>query len=169
MIWAVIERVANDAGFDPVTTGNILSLGLLLAITGSLAAMVAGERFGLAAPLILSITLLVISLFLLGNVGSVAAYGVAACLFTFSFGLGIPYTVSVVAALDEDGRYVVLTVPAIGLGVMLAPAIGGFLSAQGGHGALLMAAGISVLAALALALTALRLGTRQAAVPSYLI
>jgi predicted MFS family arabinose efflux permease len=169
MIWAFIERVANDAGFDPVTTGNILSLGLLLAITGSLAAMVAGERFGLAAPLILSITLLVISLFLLGNIGSVAAYGVAACLFTFSFGLGIPYTVSVVAALDVDGRYVVLTVPAIGIGVMLAPAIGGFLSAQGGHGALLMAAGISVLAALALALTALRLGTRQAAVPSYLI
>ena len=68
------------------------------------------------------------------------------------------------AALDVDGRYVVLTVPAIGLGVMLAPAIGGFLSAQGGHGALLTAAGISVIAALALALTALRLGLRRARV-----
>jgi predicted MFS family arabinose efflux permease len=53
---------------------------------------------------------------------------------------------------------VVLTVPVIGVGVTLAPAVGGMLTAAGGHTALLIAGAVSVLAALSLDLMALRLG-----------
>jgi predicted MFS family arabinose efflux permease len=162
MIWAFVERVANDAGFDAVATGNVLSLSLVLAICGSLAAMVLGDRLGLALPLTVAGLLLLVSLVLLGMMDSLAAYTVATCLFTFSFGLGIPYTVSVVADLDVDGRFVVLTVPAIGIGVMLAPALGGILTGIGGHAALLMTGAVSVLVALSLALLALRLGLPHA-------
>jgi predicted MFS family arabinose efflux permease len=162
MIWAFVERVANDAGFDAVATGNVLSLSLVLAICGSLAAMVLGDRFGLALPLTVAASLLLASLVLLGGMDSLATYAVATCLFTFSFGLGIPYTVSVVADLDVDGRFVVLTVPAIGIGVMLAPALGGILTGIGGHAVLLMTGAVSVLIALALALLALRMGLPHA-------
>ena len=162
MIWAFVERVANDTGFDAVATGNVLSLSLVLAICGSLGAMVLGDRFGLALPLAIAASLLLVSLVLLGGMGSLAAYAAATCLFTFSFGLGIPYTVSVVADLDVDGRFVVLTVPAIGIGVMLAPALGGVLTGLGGHAALLLTGAVSVLVALFLALIALRLGLPHA-------
>ena len=47
-----------------------------------------------------------------------------------AIGLGITYVITIVADLDMDGRYVVLTVPAIGIGVMIAPAIGGWIQYQ---------------------------------------
>jgi predicted MFS family arabinose efflux permease len=83
-------------------------------------------------------------------------------VFTFSFGLGIPYAITAVADLDIDGRYVVLTVPAIGIGVMLAPAIGGFLTGAKGYEAILWSGAVAVLAALITALIALRIGLPHA-------
>jgi predicted MFS family arabinose efflux permease len=158
MIWTFVERFAQDAGFDAVVIGNVLSLSLFLAVCGSLTAMVLGDRRGLALPLAIAASLLLVSLALLGNMDSMVSYAIAICLFTFSFGLGIPYTVSVVSRLDINGRFVVLTVPVIGVGVTLAPAVGGMLTAAGGHTALLIAGAVSILAALSLDLMALRLG-----------
>lgn len=158
MVWAYIERLAHDAGFGAVVTGNILSLSLVMAVCGSLVAMVLGDRFGLGMPLAAAASLLLVSLALLTKVDSLAVYAVAACLFNFSFGLGLPFTVSVVADLDIDGRFVVLTVPAIGIGVMFAPALGGLLMGYGGNNALLITGAVGALTALSLDLLALRLG-----------
>ena len=158
MVWAYIERLAHDAGFDAVITGNILSLSLVVAVFGSLVAMVLGDRFGLGITLATAVSLLLVSLALLTNFYSLAVYAVAACLFNFSFGLGLPYMVSVVADIDVDGRFVVLTVPAIGIGVMLAPGMGGMLMSYGGHNALLITGAVSALTALSFSLLALRLG-----------
>jgi predicted MFS family arabinose efflux permease len=169
MTWAFVERIAHAAGFDAVVTGNVLSLGLVLAVCGSLVATVLGDRYGLSLPLAAAALLLLVSLVLLGNMDSLSTYTMAICLFTFSFGLGMPYTVSVVSCLDINGRFVVLTVPAIGIGVMLAPAMGGMLTGAGGHNALLITGAVSVLTSLSLDLMALRLGlphiSSQAAKP----
>jgi predicted MFS family arabinose efflux permease len=133
-------------------------LTLVFAVGGSILAMLMGERFGPGRPFAGACLALLASLFLLARVDTLFDYGLAACVFTFSFGLGIPYAITAVADLDIDGRYVVLTVPAIGIGVMLAPAIGGYLTAGKGYETILWAAGVAVLAALATALTALRIG-----------
>lgn len=158
MIWAFVERMANDAGFDPVATGNVLSLTLVFAVGGSLLAMLMGGGFGAGKPFAFACLCLLASLFLLARVDSLFDYGLAACVFTFAFGLGIPYVVTVVADLDVDGRFVVLTVPAIGIGVMVAPAFGGMLSGTLGYSAILWAGGGAVLLALIVSLAALRRG-----------
>lgn len=158
LIWAFTERIAQDAGLDVVTSDYVLAASLALAVCGSLAAMVLSDRYGLAIPLAVTTLLMMVSLALLGGMNSLPSYAVATCLFTFSFGLGTPYTLSVIAGLDIDGRYVVLTVPAIGIGVMLAPVIGGMLTGVGGHSAILITAAASALVALSFALFALRLG-----------
>jgi predicted MFS family arabinose efflux permease len=101
---------------------------------------------------------LLVSLYLLAGVGTLFEYGLAACVFTFAFGLGIPYVVTIVADLDVDGRFVVLTVPAIGIGVMIAPAVGGMLTGTGGYGAILWTGGIAAISALVISLIALRIG-----------
>jgi MFS family permease len=162
MIWAFVERMANEAGFDAVATGTVLSLTLVFAVGGSLSAMMMGERFGPGKPFTVACITLLISLYLLADIGSLFEYGLAACVFSFAFGLGIPYVITIVADLDVDGRFVVLTVPAVGIGVMLAPAIGGILTASHGYDAILWTGGVAAVVALAVSLTALRIGLPKA-------
>ena len=162
MIWAFVERVAHDAGFEAVATDNVLSLSLVLAVCGSLTAMMLADRFGLVLPLAVAVLLLLISLVLLDGMDTLPIYALAICLFNFSFGLGIPYMVTVVAKLDIDGRFVVLSVPAMGVGVMFAPALGGLLSVYGDHTAPLKVGAVCVLVALLLVIFALRLGLSHA-------
>jgi len=158
MIWAFVERMANEAGFDPVATGNVLSLTLVFAVGGSLLAMLLGERFGAGKPFTVACIALLIALYFLAQVETLWDYGVASCAFTFAFGLGIPYVVTIVADLDVDGRFVVLTVPAIGIGVMVAPAVGGILTSDGGYESILWVGGAAALCALMMSLLALRMG-----------
>ena len=71
---------------------------------------------------------------------------------------GITYVITIVADLDMDGRYVVLTVPAIGIGVMSAPVAGGFLTSTQEFTAILIVGGVTVVVALIAGLFALRKG-----------
>jgi len=158
MIWAFVERMANDAGFDPVATGHVLSLSLACAVAGSLLAMWLGERLGSGRLFATGCFAIVISLVLLGRVSSLTEYAVAVCLFSISFGAGVPSVVTIIAQLDIDGRFVVLSVPAIGIGVMAAPAIGGVLTETIGYQSILWVGGISVILATICSMAALLSG-----------
>ena len=161
MVWTLIEHLAIDRGIDAITAAHVLSIGLLFAAAGSLAASWLGDRPGLAAPLGVSTMLLLLSFILLGRFESTAGYATASSLFTFAFGLGIPFMIAVVAKLDIDGRHVVLTVPAIGIGVMLAPVAGADLAGLGGYAMLLTTAGFIAFSALLFAVLALRSGKQR--------
>jgi len=158
MIWAFVERIANTAGFEPVLVGRILSLTLLFAMLGSLAAVVMGDRFGSGKPFGAATVIFLFALAWLSNTTSLLNFSVGACLLTFAIGLGITYVITIVADLDMDGRYVVLTVPAIGIGVMIAPAIGGLLTASQEFGAIFIVGGITVVLSLLASLLALYKG-----------
>lgn len=158
MLWAFVERMASEAGFEPVATGQVLSLTLLFAVLGSTLAVLLGDRYGLGKPLTGASLSFVLSLLVLSGTSSLAQFATGACLLTFAIGLGITYSVTVVAKLDLDGRYVVLSVPAIGVGVMLAPAVGGFLSVSGSYGPVFVAGAITISVSLAAALWALKMG-----------
>jgi predicted MFS family arabinose efflux permease len=82
-------------------------------------------------------------------------------MLTFAIGLGVTYVVTIVAELDIDGRYVVLTVPAIGIGVMIAPAVGGLLLASGGFSAIFVVGGMTVVLSWLAGYFALRKGEVQ--------
>lgn len=158
MIWAFAERMANTAGFEPVLVGQILSLTLLFAVLGSMVAVVLGDRYGSGKPFAAAILIFLIALTWLSGTTTVTHYAVGACLLTLAIGLGITYVITIVADLDKDGRYVVLTVPAIGIGVMSAPAIGGVLTASSEFSAIFVAGGITVIVSLMAGLLALKKG-----------
>jgi len=158
MIWAFVERLANTAGFEPVLVGKILSLTLVFAVIGSMAAVVIGDRFGSGKPLAAATVLFLLALGLLSGTTTVTDYAIGACLLTTAIGLGITYVITIVADLDMDGRYVVLTVPAIGIGVMTAPAVGGMLTASQDYSTILMVGGGSVVLSLAAGMFALARG-----------
>ncbi len=130
-IWAFVERIGNSAGHDPVQVGRLLAVTLVFALSGSFLAAWAGERLGCARPFAFACICFFAALLFLYRGELFNTYAVGACLVMFSVGLGLPLAVTSVALLDQDGRFVVLSVPAIGLGVMIGPAAAGMLAA--GH------------------------------------
>jgi len=158
MIWAFVERLASTAGFEPVLVGKILSLTLVFAVLGSLLAVVLGDRFGSGKPFAAAIVIFLTALAWLSQTTTVTDYAIGACLLTLAIGLGITYVITIVADLDMDGRYVVLTVPAIGVGVMAAPTIGGLLTASQDFSAIFVVGATTVLLSLLAGLFALKKG-----------
>jgi len=137
-IWGFVERIGNSASFHPASVGTLLGVSLAFAGGGSLLAAWLGNRIGYLKPLVwahLSFFTGVAMLFR-GNIFEM--YAVAACLIMFSVGLGIAYVFSAIAALDEDGRYVVLSVPALGVGVMIGPGAAGMLASGTGYAPILV-------------------------------
>ncbi|NNK98537.1 MAG: MFS transporter [Xanthomonadales bacterium] len=159
MVWTFVERIANSAGLEPVIVGKILSMTLVFAMLGSLCAMVLGDRFGSGKPLAAATVIFLVALTCLSDVSSVTRYAVGSCSLTLAIGLGITYVLTIVADLDVDGRYVVLTVPAIGIGVMAAPAVGGLLVTSQEYSAILWVSGLTVVIALIAGLNALQIGS----------
>lgn len=142
-IWAFIERIGAQSGFEPAALGVLLSITLVFALVGSLLAAALGGRFGNVKPFIAGAALSLVALTLLNTGGTFVVYATGACIQTFVIGLLLPFAITEVADLDVDGRYVVLSVPAIGIGAMTGPAIGGLLSQSGEFGALLIFVGVT--------------------------
>jgi predicted MFS family arabinose efflux permease len=127
-IWGFVERMGAGAGFDPTLVGTLLAVALTFAVAGSLLAAWLGSRFGCLRPLIVAHLVAFAGLAALTRGSHFEAYALGACLILFSVGLGISYSVSNIAELDPDGRFVVLSVPAIGVGIMAGPGIAGWVA-----------------------------------------
>jgi MFS family permease len=116
-----------------------------------------GSRFGNVKPFLAGAVLSIIALILLNTHETFMVYALGACLQTFVIGLLLPFAITEVADLDTDGRYVVLSVPAIGIGAMAGPGIAGLLSQSGNFTPLLVFVGVTaVVSALLIAVSAHR-------------
>ena len=127
-IWAFVERLGSAGGFDASSVGVLLSISLVCAVAGSLVCAWMGDRWGNVLPFGITCVIFLASLLLLARSADFSFYAVGACVVTFSFGMGLPFAVARVAELDLEGRYVVLSVPAVGIGAMLGPSLAGALA-----------------------------------------
>ncbi len=163
-IWAFIERIGAQRDFEPAALGVLLSVTLICALIGSLLAAALGGKFGNVKPFIVGAALSLVALLLLSAPESFAVYAAGACLQTFVIGFLLPFAITEVADLDIDGRYIVLTVPAIGIGAMAGPGIAGVLSQSGDFRSLLsFVAATFVVATVLIVVSAAR--ARQATAP----
>ena len=151
-VWAFLERIGANGGYDPVAVGILLSVTLVLAVAGSIAAAVLGGRISNARQFTGGAVLFLAALVFLSSALDFTQYAAGACMATFAIGFMLPVGVSEVAELDSDGRYVVLTVPAIGTGAMVGPGAAGVLAQQNVFGPMLLFAATSILVATALVL-----------------
>lgn len=154
--WAFIERIGNDAGFEAELLGRILALTLIFAVLGSCVVAAIGERFGYHLPIVTAGLIFFAGLLCLTGADHLMIYILGCCVVMFSVGFGIPLYVSFVAHLDLDGRYVVLTVPAIGFGAMVGPGAAGSLSQHFGLIGVILFGAAFVAIAMALVLAAMR-------------
>lgn len=149
-MWAFIERIGNAMEFSADAIGTLLSVTLLFATGGSLLTAWLGERFGNVRPFVVSAAAFLLALAALWGAQGFGPYAAATCLLTFAIGMGLPFAVAEIAALDVDGRFVILSVPAIGMGAMIGPGVAGILADAGGFGPVLLAAAGAIAAAILL-------------------
>jgi predicted MFS family arabinose efflux permease len=146
-VWAFLERIGAQAGHDPATVGVLLAVTLVFAVIGSLVAAVLGGRFGNVRPFLAGAAAFLAALALLGEAESFQLYVLGACTATFAIGFLLPIAVTEIAELDVDGRYVVLSVPAIGIGAMTGPGVAGVITQSGGYGPILVFGAVTIIIA----------------------
>ena len=163
-IWAFIERIGAQGGHDPAAVGVLLSVTLISAVIGSILAAVIGGRFGNVRPFLAGGLTFLIGLGFLAASQQFPLYAIGACIITFAIGFMLPVAITEIAELDVDGRYVVLSVPAIGVGAMAGPGIAGMLTQSGGFTPLLIFGGTVIVIASALIAIAAAHARPQAAI-----
>ncbi len=149
-MWAFVERIGAQGGYDPEIIGALLSVTLIFALLGSILAAVLGGRFGNTKPYAVGGVIFLMSLYVLNSVDVFAQYAIGSCLLTFAIGFMLPNAITEIAELDVDGRYVVLSVPAIGIGAMIGPGIAGVLSQFGNFQPLLIFGAVTLIISMAL-------------------
>lgn len=147
-MWAFIERMGAQRGFPAEAIGNLLAVSLIAATGGSLMTAWLGQRFGNTRPFFFTCGLFLLALYMLAGEPGFTIYAVGAGILTFAIGMGLPFAIAEVAKLDSDGRFVILSVPAIGFGAMLGPAAAGVLAESGSFAVVLIVAGGAILASL---------------------
>lgn len=126
-IWSFLERMGNTSGFDPQIVGTILAASLAAAMLGAFSEAAIGDRFGYRKLILFSLLLYVIGMAALYLTRDVIGYAVGTLIVTYSVGFGVPALMAAVAFLDRGGRFIILAVPALGLGAIFGPAIAGFI------------------------------------------
>lgn len=126
-IWSFLERMGNTSGFDPQVVGTILAASLGTAMLGAFSEAGIGDRFGFRKLVLFSLVLYILGMAIIYSTTSIAAYAAGTLIVTYSVGFGIPALMAAVAFLDRGGRYIILAVPALGLGAIFGPALAGFI------------------------------------------
>jgi len=147
-MWAFLERIGSNQSFDQSLMSDLLGFTLVTATAGSLVTAWIGDKFGNRLPFFASVLVFIASIAALNGSPNFHTFSGAALIMTFVVGTGLPLVVAEVAARDAENRYVVMTVPAIGLGAMLGPPLFGFLTESGGVTVSIFAcAGVAILSA----------------------
>ena len=122
-VWAYVERIANQAGFQADTIGYILSLSSILGVAGAGAATWISKKFGRMLPAIIGYLMIGLSMFLLFGLESVIFYVIASFAFKFAWWFTSPYLLANMTNLDPSGRIAILVNFVVACGMGLGPAI----------------------------------------------
>lgn len=156
--WSFVERVGDYHGFDTESIGVVLAVSLGFAVAGSLTEAYGAARIGQVPSLAVAALTFFLALICIGNLDTSTFYlfAIGACLANFSIGFGLPCLIAICAHYDVSGKFIVLTVPAIGIGAVLGPALAGLATQAGGFTTMLFMAGFIVSVSIMLAITGIQ-------------
>ena len=156
--WSFVERVGDHHGFDTESIGVVLAVSLGFAVAGSLTEAYGAARIGQVTSLLVSALTFFLALICFVNLDASAfsLFTIGACLANFSIGFGLPTLVAICAHYDVSGKFIVLTVPAIGIGAVLGPALAGLATQAGGFTIMLVMAGLIFSVSIILAITGIQ-------------
>ena len=143
-VWAFAERIGVAAGFDSSRISPVVATNLLASAAGSVLATVLGTRFGRRRALLVGMALMVAAIIALSWSETYWLYAMGIVGLGFTIGFVLPYQMGALAALDAEGRFVVLISAAQGIGSAAGPALGGAAVDAGGLQSLLITAVVAL-------------------------
>ena len=127
-VWAFAERIGADAALAPGTVGLILGVSLIFASIGALVVGPLGGRCGVRVTSVIYAVFSIVGVaFMVLASTSVLYYAMGAALFMVGWGGCNPLLCAKVVQNDVGGRLVSQAVPAIGVGSVIGPALGGLV------------------------------------------
>ncbi len=141
-VWAFAERIGVAAGFDPGRISPVVASNLLASAAGSVLATVLGTSWGRKRTLLAGMVLMAAAIVSLLWADAFWVYGMAVAGLGFTIGFVLPYQMGALAALDAEGRFVVLIAAAQGIGSAAGPFLGGVAVEAGGIRPLLLIASL---------------------------
>ena len=121
--WSNIASIGLDAGLTEQQTGKAISLGLFGGLAGAFVAAQLNIRLGRLLPILLAISLQLTALVILYAGIQFTVFTLAAGLFMFGWYMYFPYQLGMMAALDRDGRPMILANAVAGIGSSIGPLI----------------------------------------------
>ncbi len=146
--WTYIERIGQSSGLAPETIGWALGLSQFAAIIGAGMAALAGDRYGRAFPLMVSLVGLLATLWLLHGHFASFTFFLGAGLFQGLFVLANSYQLGVIAKIDVKGHFLVLVTGFQGLGASVGPAVAASLINDGDYSRINQVAALSCAASI---------------------
>lgn len=143
-VWAFAERIGVAAGFDSSRISPVVATNLLASAAGSVLATVLGTRFGRRRALLVGMALMVAAIIALSWSETYWLYAMGIVGLGFTIGFVLPFQMGALAALDAEGRFVVLISAAQGIGSAAGPALGGAAVDAGGLQSLLITAVVAL-------------------------
>ena len=121
-LWAFFERIANEGAMATDLTAQLLSVGLISSALGPFAAAWLGTRFGRSMPLLVSLALVTLPLFLLQDLTPLK-YGLVMLLLPAGWFFGNAYFYTVITAHDKSERMAGLIPFALAIGALIGPGL----------------------------------------------
>ncbi len=121
--WTYIAPIGLAAGLTEQETGKAISLGLFGGLAGSFVATQLNIRIGRLIPILIAVGLQFVSLVILYSGFDFTVFMLSAGLFMFGWYMFFPYQLGLLAALDRDGRPMILANAVAGIGSGIGPLI----------------------------------------------
>ena len=130
-LWAFFERIANDGSMATGLTAQLVSLGLISSAAGPFIAAWIGARFGRTKPLLVSLTLVTLPLFLLQDL-TPFKYAMVMLLLPAGWFFGNAYFYTIITVHDQSERMAGWIPFALAIGALIGPAL--FVASKGAFG-----------------------------------
>ncbi len=121
--WIYIAPIGLDAGLTEQETGKAIGLGLFGGLAGAFVAAQLNIRLGRLLPVLFAVGMQFTALAILYSGFQFTVFVLAAGLFMFGWYMFFPYQLGMLAALDRDGRPMILANAVAGIGSGLGPFI----------------------------------------------
>lgn len=148
-VWAFVERIGNEAGFDAEGIGNALAIGMAVGLLGAFAAAFVADRFGRIIPFTVAMLGQVVAVWLLADLQELSGLIIAICIYNSTWNFALPYIFALAALADTRGQLVVLMSTAQTIGITLGATLAGVIIGKIGLIAVLYQGGGAAIAAIA--------------------
>jgi len=135
-VWGFTARIGQSAGLSVEEVSWILGATAAAGLAGAAVAATLGTRRGRTVPLLVSIVGTVLSVFVLVESTTTAAFIAANATWIFLFAFSMPYFIGTLAALDPSGRWAAIGTGVAGIGAAIGPAAIGRTVEANGYGSL---------------------------------